>query len=250
MSREIVVVTAAYGSDRVRELGGQAALLPVIAEAGADSVEIRRELMDQQALDDLPHLAEEIVQYQLGCVYSVPEALFDEDGAVNAGLEGFFLEAQQLGARVMKLSLGHYRAGCDLSALKTLLEAQPVRLVVENDQTPECGILLPMSAFLRAAAEAGLPLGMTFDMGNWHWVGQAPQRAADTLADHVTYVHVKAAARHAGKWCAVALDNSDGQWRELLDRLPAHAPRGIEFPLEGDDLIAVTRHYVELLRAE
>lgn len=25
-------------------------------------------------------------------------------------------------------------------------------------------------------------------------------------------------------------------------------PRGVEFPLEGDDLNAVTRHYVNLLR--
>ncbi|CCJ90415.1 Epimerase KguE [Cronobacter turicensis 564] len=28
------------------------------------------------------------------------------------------------------------------------------------------------------------------------------------------------------------------------------APRGIEFPLEGRDLTAVTRHYVNLLREE
>ncbi|MWT63516.1 sugar phosphate isomerase/epimerase, partial [Escherichia coli] len=27
-------------------------------------------------------------------------------------------------------------------------------------------------------------------------------------------------------------------------------PRGIEFPLEGTDLTAVTRHYVNLLREE
>ena len=250
MTREIVVVTAAYGSDRVRELGGQAALLPVIAKAGADSVEIRRELFDTLSLTELPALGDTIAHHQLGCVYSVPEALFREDGALHTGLEGFFLEAQQLGARVMKLSLGHYRPGTNLVTLKKVLDAQPVRLVVENDQTPDCGILLPMSAFLRAASDAGLPLGMTFDMGNWHWVGQAPHCAADTLADHVTYVHVKAATRHAGKWQAVALDNSDGQWRELLNRLPMDAPRGIEFPLEGDDLIAVTRHYVDLLRAE
>ncbi|MGL4201150.1 MAG: sugar phosphate isomerase/epimerase, partial [Enterobacter roggenkampii] len=32
--------------------------------------------------------------------------------------------------------------------------------------------------------------------------------------------------------------------------LPADAPRGIEFPLEGADLTAVTRHYVNLLREE
>ena len=36
----------------------------------------------------------------------------------------------------------------------------------------------------------------------------------------------------------------------LLKTLPDDVPRGIEFPLEGQDLTAVTRHYVELLREE
>ncbi|HGY5777437.1 TPA: sugar phosphate isomerase/epimerase, partial [Serratia marcescens] len=44
--------------------------------------------------------------------------------------------------------------------------------------------------------------------------------------------------------------DTDGSWRDLLARLPNDAPRGIEFPLQGDDLEAVTRHYVNILRAE
>lgn len=44
MTREIIVVTGAYGTDTVQQLGGQTALLPIIADAGADGVEIRREL--------------------------------------------------------------------------------------------------------------------------------------------------------------------------------------------------------------
>mgnify|MGYP000450638235 CR=1 FL=1 len=41
MARKIIVVTAAYGNDHVKSLGGQAAVLPFIANAGADGVEIR-----------------------------------------------------------------------------------------------------------------------------------------------------------------------------------------------------------------
>ena len=48
----------------------------------------------------------------------------------------------------------------------------------------------------------------------------------------------------------MALDDSDGKWRDLLTRLPLDAPRGIEFPLQGDSLEDVTRYYVNLLRAE
>ncbi len=40
------------------------------------------------------------------------------------------------------------------------------------------------------------------------------------------------------------------RWLALLDNLPADAPRGIEFPLTGHDLMAVTRRYVNLLRED
>ncbi|NRE98017.1 sugar phosphate isomerase/epimerase, partial [Klebsiella variicola] len=36
----------------------------------------------------------------------------------------------------------------------------------------------------------------------------------------------------------------------LLNNLPAAAPRGIESPLTGHDLTAVTRRYVNLLRED
>ncbi len=46
MEPEIIVVTAAYGHQQIAALGGQRALLPIIQQAGADGVEIRRELFD------------------------------------------------------------------------------------------------------------------------------------------------------------------------------------------------------------
>ena len=58
-------------------------------------------------------------------------------------------------------------------------------------------------------------------------------------ARHVGYVHVKAATQGPRGWRAIALDDTDGSWRDLLARLPHEAPRGIEFPLQGDDTEAV-----------
>ena len=248
MNREIVIVTAAYGNSVVKALGGQVELLTVIADARADGVEIRRELFSDQELDTLPTLAEKIKQQGLFAVYSVPFALFIPGGKLNPDAEKYFEEARVLGARTIKFSLGEFEPGEDLTPLKVLLASQPVALVVENDQTSECGILSRINAFMFAAESLRLPLSMTFDMANWLWVGQDPATAADRLARHVGYVHVKAAEKRAGKWHAVALDASDGSWEPLLKSLPQDVPRGIEFPLEGDDLTAVTRHYVALLR--
>jgi hypothetical protein len=65
MARKIIVVTAAYGNDHVKSLGGQAAVLPFIADAGADGVEIRRELFSAEELNALPALAAAIERHGL-----------------------------------------------------------------------------------------------------------------------------------------------------------------------------------------
>lgn len=169
---------------------------------------------------------------------------------MNPNLPTLLAEAQALNARQLKLSLGHFRPGFDFTELKVALEQHPVKLVVENDQTPDCGILSMLNAFFHAAEDSHLPVSMTFDMANWLWVGQDAFAAAERLARHVGYVHVKAATQGPRGWRAIALDDTDGSWRDLLARLPHEAPRGIEFPLQGDDTEAVTRHYVNILRAE
>lgn len=244
---EIIVVTAAYGMHKVAELGGQTALLPLIKAAGADGVEIRRELFNEDDLLRLASLNKAITEHQLSVSYSVPEALWLEDGALNPRLSQFLLEAEQIGAKRLKIALGHF---VDLSngQLADILATSPVTVVVENDQTPDSK-LAPMQNFFHLACDAALPLDMTFDMGNWQWTGEDALQAATQLSRYVSYIHVKAAVPHGNTFRAVALDDSDGSWRPVLSALPQDAPRGIEFPLEGTDLLAVTRHYVDLLRA-
>ncbi|MGL6019126.1 MAG: sugar phosphate isomerase/epimerase, partial [Gibbsiella quercinecans] len=87
MKKEIIVVTGAYGAEAVHQHGGQAALLPLIAQAGANGVEIRRELFSAQDIDALPALAKAIEQHGLFAVYSAPEALFTPQHTLNPNLE-------------------------------------------------------------------------------------------------------------------------------------------------------------------
>jgi hypothetical protein len=74
MKRKIIVVTAAYGSEQINAMGGQCAVLPLIANAGADGVEIRRELLSDQELSSLPTLAATIEAHRLLACYSAPQA--------------------------------------------------------------------------------------------------------------------------------------------------------------------------------
>lgn len=249
MSRKIMVVTAAYGADQVRQAGGQRAMLPVIAGAGADGVEIRRELFSHDELMALPALGESIELLGLLACYSAPAPLFMPDGTLNPDLPRYLSEASALNALWLKVSLGHFSDKQPLEALRALLDESGMTLVVENDQT-DCGQLAPMQRFKAACRVMALPVTLTFDMGNWLWVGDSPEEAARQLAPAVSYIHVKAAVPHKAQFRAVAPDQTDSRWQDLLNQLPADAPRGIEFPLEGTDLTAVTRHYVNLLREE
>lgn len=247
MQREIIVVTAAYGRKQLEAAGGQLAVLSTIAAAGADGVEIRRELFTTPVQDALPALAAEIARTGLTAFYSVPEALFMADGTLNPHLEQHLAEAEQLNARMIKYALGHWIPGVSEDELRDRLAERRVKLVVENDQT-EDGRLAVFSAFFQADKESRFCHGMTFDIGNWRWVGEQPQPAAERLHEVVRYIHVKAAVPHGDSWRAVPPDAADNTWRETLARLPNNLPRAIEFPLEGSDLVAVTRHYVDLLR--
>ncbi|ORM85482.1 xylose isomerase [Pantoea deleyi] len=247
MNPDIIVVTAAYGHARIAALGGQRALLPIIQQAGADGVEIRRELLDDAALATLPSLAQAVAEHQLHTSYSVPDTLFCDGGEINPRITHYVEEARQLNAQRLKLALGEFTGALPRDTLQALLASLPFQLTIENDQT-EQGRLAPTVAFFTAVRAAGLAITMTFDMGNWCWTGEDAGQAAALLAAQVGYVHVKAAVPHQQSFRAIALDEADDRWRALLQQLPATAPRGIEFPLEGDDLTAVTRHYVSLLR--
>lgn len=249
MARKIIVVTAAYGNDHVKALGGQSAVLPFIAGSGADGVEIRRELFTPDELSRLAELAADIERRGLLVCYSAPEALFAADGSLNPRLSDFLQEAQTLNALWLKLSLGHFSHHDDLEALREILQESGMALVVENDQT-DCGQLAPMQLFKAACRVNQLPITLTFDMGNWLWVGDSPEEAARHLAPAVSYIHVKAAEPHHSQFRAVPPDEASARWLALLNNLPADAPRGIEFPLTGHDLTAVTRRYVKLLRED
>lgn len=249
MARKIIVVTAAYGNDHVKALGGQSAVLPFIAGSGADGVEIRRELFTPDELSCLAELAADIERRGLLVCYSAPEALFAADGSLNPRLSDFLLEAQTLNALWLKLSLGHFSHHDDLEALREILQESGMAVVVENDQT-DCGQLAPMQRFKAACRVNQLPITLTFDMGNWLWVGDSPEEAARHLAPAVSYIHVKAAEPHHSQFRAVPPDEASARWLALLNNLPADAPRGIEFPLTGHDLTAVTRRYVKLLRED
>lgn len=247
MPPEIAITTSAFGADGVRAQG-QAAWLDLIAAAGATQVEIRAELFTDAP--DFAALGAAIQAAGLGCVYSVPLELWPEAGAaLSARLPEALAEARLLGADTLKVSLGHYRATADLQSLARLLQDDGPQLLVENDQTAQGGRVEPLRAFIQAARAVALPVGLTFDIGNWRWQDEDPLQAARLLGKDVRYLHCKAVRRRAGGLHAVPPEAADLlAWQGLLAYFPSGLRRAIEFPLMGADLLAETRRQVAALR--
>lgn len=97
------------------------------------------------------------------------------DGTLNPDLPRYLSEASALNALWLKVSLGHFSDKQPLEALRALLDESGMTLVVENDQT-DCGQLAPMQRFKAACRVMALPVTLTFDMGNWLWVGDSRKR--------------------------------------------------------------------------
>lgn len=240
----VLISLSSFGA---AEIGrhGQLWCAQLAKSAGADSVEVRGELLRDPATE-LPALN------GLASVYSSPEGLWAEGGWLDsAALGRGIAAATTLGARRLKMSIGDFGASShgSLWGLKVQLAETRVELVIENDQTVSAGTLPALLAFFDAADRAGVTLGMTFDMGNWHWLGECPLKAAEALGRRVRYVHCKGVQRLPAKWVAVPLADSVAPWRTLLRALPADVPRAIEYPLVGDDLHAVTRDQISLIRS-
>ena len=243
----VSISLGSFGADQVRQCG-QASFIQPLVHAGAQYIELREELFVTPP--DLAALGREIAAAELGCVYSSPIELWLADTATpNPELARALAAAAACGACWLKVSLGHYRMNADFKALSALLADHPVHLLVENDQTPQGGCIEPMVQFFTAARVRGVAIGMTFDIGNWQWQAQSVLGAAAQLGQYVEYLHCKAVRLdNAGKLIAVAPGAHDyNLWSRVLRRLDPSVVRAIEYPLQSDDLAALTKAQVTAL---
>lgn len=243
----ILISLSSFGAAEVRR-HGQLWFAQLAQQAGADGFEVRGELM-LGGESELAAIAAALPD--MARVYSSPEGLWALHGQLDhAALERGFSAARALGALRLKMSIGGYTSASasSLSELGRLITDTGVELVIENDQTESAGTLTALVPLFEAADAHGLNLGMTFDMGNWHWTGECPLQAAAALAHRVRYVHCKGVQRQPNRWVAVPLAESVAPWRAILRTQPTNQPWAIEYPLVGDDLLAVTRREIEQLR--
>lgn len=248
----VFTTTASLGEWAV--VHGSEACIGLAAASGCSGIELRRELFAGK-LPDLTALRAIIAEKSLLSVYSAPVELWTAAGELNIEeLDVIVAEALSVGAMLVKTSLGHYRREAGrLKVLKRYLEehippGNPLRLTVENDQTAHGGHAGKLLEFFGDCREAGVPVGMTFDAGNWLYTGEDSIDAAKKLAQHVVYIHLKHVEAPQGKPVTLPLPQEAGSlWRQVLRLLPADVPRTIEFPVAGEELGSELRKYAEMI---
>ncbi|MEZ1314701.1 AP endonuclease [Pseudomonas fluorescens] len=239
----VAISLSSYGADLVRQRG-QGSFIELLAAAGATRIEWREELL---TTEDPAQLASATRAQGLQSIYSSPMELWlAGQSKPNPELITALKRAQAFGSQWLKVSLGYFTDNNDLQALAQVLKETPVQLLVENDQTLHGGRIEPFQRFFAAVEQHGLPISMTFDIGNWHWQDQSASSAARLLGRHVGYVHFKAVSRRAdGKLVAIPPAVSDLHlWEQLLRHMAQGVMRAAEYPLQGDDLLLLTRAHV------
>lgn len=249
---DVVIVASAFGMDAVRT-GGHLKWAGASRQAGAAAFEVRRELFAHEA-DAAPQalsaLGKSIAELGLWSVYSTPASLYTSGGRLDAGALRLALdEATALGARFVKLQLGGFATEANGAAIADQMNGASLRLVVENGQLAEGGSLAQFVGLFGALEREGHVgvLGMTFDIGNWAWRDVAPLDAAGPLAAHVEYIHCKTTVGDGARRFPAAPAAGDTQFAAVLDKLPRHVPRGIEFPFDANRIDEDAAHYVAWL---
>lgn len=243
----IVISLSSFGATEVNR-HGQAWFVNVARNAGADGVEIRSELLARPD-DELPLIAQQCEG--LITIYSCADPLFTAQGELaDEALDLAIQRSKVIGAETIKFSIGGGAKASSghMQRLAERLHGSALPVLIENDQSNVAGSIFQLKRFFCKAFDSGLELGMTFDIGNWHWAGECPQVAAAVFADRIRYVHTKGVLKQANRWIAVPIADSQAPWKSILDSLPAQCPWAIEFPLVGEDLVDVTRKEISRLK--
>lgn len=244
--RNVIVPLNAF--DRVEVLeSGQTSFIKLIAESGAYGIEIRRELFSDHD-PSLASMKNEIEKYQLFTVYSAPIELWQKDYQLNEQeLTTIFTEGKQLGAKWIKVSLGHFnQAQSNVNQIRSFLKDHPeIQLLVENDQTLHGGNISNLKAFFESASEQNVPIKMTFDAGNWYYSKQDVEEALRQLSQFVHYLHLKQVEQDNDQLVTVPLQKGVGHsWEKVMNNHPSHVIKALEFPIQPKER---TKEYIQMM---
>ncbi|WP_157724888.1 sugar phosphate isomerase/epimerase family protein [Virgibacillus phasianinus] len=203
----------------------------LIEQYGADGIEIRRERLQDIAVE-LAVLKNSINASGLNTViYSAPIELWQDGYSLNPLVITAINEAKQLNADYIKLSLGRFDANLantdDFQKWLDHNSPANIKVLIENDQTIYGGTLIPILSFFQWKQDKSI--GMTFDVGNWTVNKEDWLTAYNSLHQWIEYFHLKSVTRSMTGWESKAISTE-----HLNLTFPVYT--AIEFPLDNPNV--------------
>lgn len=207
--------------------------LQQITNLPIETIEVRGELFVGNTKDkELAAIDQLCMDNNWNFFYSIPEQLFLTDH-VNSNMKNYLEMAQKNHISQLKISLGDLWNITDkqLTALKSLLEQFKIVVTIENEPNDN-GILENFETSLIRLKTAQVPLGYTFDSGNWYWIYESPSIAFKQLQDDITVFHLKDIKMKN----TVMLGQGATNWEAMLRDLSHDVPVILEYDIPDDQL--------------
>lgn len=198
-----------------------------------DAVEVRGEFFHPDTkTEELAAISEFCQQEQLDFYYSVPEELFTEDD-VNSSLVQNLELAQKYQIKGLKYSFGALPTLSPekLAVLRSILNCTRIEVTIENQPNSK-GAIEAFTRKLDWLHENKLPLGYTFDSGNWYWINETPEQAFSVVAPEISIFHLKDILKEE----TVLLGQGTTDWQILIKKLAPNIPIFLEYDISEDAL--------------
>ncbi|WP_125565341.1 sugar phosphate isomerase/epimerase family protein [Companilactobacillus insicii] len=228
-----VSVNTAIFLNEVQNGKSQFECLKELSASPIDNIEVRGELFkDETKQDELSRINELCENNHWKFFYSIPDQLFNTN-EVNPNLEEYLKMADDNNIGQLKISMGDSDDISDeqLTNLTNLLNKYDVQVTIEN-QPNEDGIIDKFDRQLKKLKNAKVPLGYTFDSGNWYWINDDPTIAFDKFKNDITVFHLKDIKNKETTMLGEGLTD----WQSMLRKLNSDTPVFLEYDIPSDKL--------------
>lgn len=212
-------------------------VLDKIGKLGVSIAEIRREYLKNLNKEsiEINKVAKEL---NIEIYYSVPEKIAFEE-RINSKIKVYFEEAKQMGATHIKFNIGNLENlnVDEMERLKNIIDDFKIRVTIENDQTPENGNLKCIRNTINIINKNSLPIGYTFDAGNWYWQNENPKNAFDLLNSDITVFHLKNVNFLNDNPSITLLSEGKIDWKLMINKLSKNVPIIMEYPINKEDIL-------------
>lgn len=226
-------INTAVFANEIQDGGSQISFLEKLSDYPIDNIEVRGELFNEETKDSELKQIEKLCQKNnWGFFYSIPEQLF-KTNEVNSNIEDYLKMAEKYHIGHLKISLGDLSEIItdQLDELKELISKYDVKVTIENEPNDN-GILSNITQQLIKLRELDIPLGYTFDSGNWYWIYEDPIDAFKNVSDAITVFHLKDIKDKE----TVMLNEGATDWKSLLNNLATNIPVFIEYETSEKEL--------------